>query len=269
VYVKEKSMISHNVFKIKFALPSPTMVLNLPIGKHIALFAPNTFSPRVPGMWNGRPDPEAGRPEIQRKYTPVSSDETDKGSFTIVAKCYRPDARFPDGGKMGRFLESLDLGSKVDVAGPFGAHEYLGNGRFMDSGRELKVSQIAMVAGGSGITPIYQIARAMLMNKSDPCRISIVYANSTINDILLKYELDELERKYPNRIRIWYTISQDPRGASWAYSVGRITREMLQKRFPPPSREAIVISCGPQPMMDSVANILAQMGFADHQRIEY
>jgi len=267
VQLSEKIRISHNVFMLKFNFPDPTMVLGLPVGKHIVLYGP-ALTPRVAGKWNGHPDPDAGKKEISRKYTPVSSDEKDIGYFTLIVKCYRPDTKFPDGGHMSRFLDSLMVGQSIEISGPVGPHQYLGNGRFLDSGIQKEVRQIAMVCGGSGITPIFQIARAMLLDTSDPCRISLVYANSSHDDILIKTSLDDMEKKHPKRFQVWYTLSQEPT-VYWKYSIGRVSKEMLAKRFPPPSADALVISCGPPPMMDSVIDILEQLGYAQHQVIEY
>lgn len=44
----------------------------LPIGKHIRIFAPNPQRCLETGLWNGKPDPDKGKPEISRTYTPIS-----------------------------------------------------------------------------------------------------------------------------------------------------------------------------------------------------
>ncbi|MCI26872.1 NADH-cytochrome b5 reductase 1, partial [Trifolium medium] len=43
-----------------------------------------------------------------------------------------------------------------------------------------------MLAGGSGITPMFQVARAILENPSDKTKVHLIYANVTYEDILLK-----------------------------------------------------------------------------------
>ena len=45
-----------------------------------------------------------------------------------------------------------------------------------------------MVAGGTGITPCYQILQACLKN-NDGTDVSLVFGNRTVRDILLKDEL--------------------------------------------------------------------------------
>ena len=43
----------------------------------------------VAGQWNGQDDPEQARDEIERKYTPTTSDD-DLGHVDLVIKVYRP-----------------------------------------------------------------------------------------------------------------------------------------------------------------------------------
>ena len=77
----EKENISHDVRRFRFALPSKKHVLGLPIGQHISLkYVDN----------EGK--------EVQRSYTPVSSDD-DKGFVDFVIKVYFKNVhpRFPDG----------------------------------------------------------------------------------------------------------------------------------------------------------------------------
>jgi hypothetical protein len=73
--------ISHDVRRLRFALPSKDHILGLPIGQHISL----KFT-------------DSDGKEVQRSYTPVSSNE-DKGVVDFVVKVYRRDThpRFPDG----------------------------------------------------------------------------------------------------------------------------------------------------------------------------
>jgi cytochrome-b5 reductase len=82
--------LSHDTYLFRFGLPFASSVLGLPIGKHFKVFGK---VPRrtVAGQWNGKEDPEAGVAEIERKYTPTSSDD-DLGHVDLVIKVYRPGA---------------------------------------------------------------------------------------------------------------------------------------------------------------------------------
>jgi NAD(P)H-flavin reductase len=49
-----------------------------------------------------------------------------------------------------------------------------------------------MIAGGTGITPCYQIIKSALSSPKDKVIINLIYSNSTMDDILLKDELTQL-----------------------------------------------------------------------------
>lgn len=76
-------MISHDVKKFTFGLPSKDHILGLPIGQHISLKYTDE---------NGK--------EVQRSYTPTSSDD-DLGRVDFVVKIYYKNVhpKFPDGRK--------------------------------------------------------------------------------------------------------------------------------------------------------------------------
>lgn len=53
-----------------------------------------------------------------------------------------------------------------------------------------RVKHIGMIAGGTGITPMLQIIRAVLRNKDDKTVMWLIFANQTEEDILLREELE-------------------------------------------------------------------------------
>ena len=112
--------LSHDVVRFRLILPPERRLLGLPVGKHLKVYAPNTRAV-VGTQWNGRNDPEAHAAEIERKYTPTTSDD-DIGFVDLVIKVYRggENERFPDGGKMSQYLDSLKIGSVIAVSGPWG-----------------------------------------------------------------------------------------------------------------------------------------------------
>merc|ERR1719171_1723638 len=79
--------LSHDTVRFRFLLPKATPVLGLPVGKHFKLFCPNPKG-KVEGKWNGREDVESDETEIERKYTPTSSDD-EIGYVDLVIKVYK------------------------------------------------------------------------------------------------------------------------------------------------------------------------------------
>ena len=87
--------------------------------------------------------------------------------------------KFPEGGKLTQYLENLSLGDSVDVRGPSGLLIYNGRGKFnmkedkKAGGKDLVVRQVSMIAGGTGITPMLQIIRAVFRDPEDNTQLSL------------------------------------------------------------------------------------------------
>jgi len=266
VKLQEKIILSHDTRLFRFALPQKNSVLGLPIGKHIKFWCPNP-RPVVEGEWNCRIDPEAGRDEIERKYTPSSSDR-DLGRLDVVIKVYRGNQRFPDGGKMSQYLESLNIGDEIDIAGPFGRIGYLGHGRFVIGRKEYRFPNVGMIAGGTGVTPMLQLIQAILRDPRDETKMSLLFANQTEDDILVRDLLEDEARKHPSRFRVHYTLDRPP--ANWEYSTGFINEEMIKNHMPPPSEESVILMCGPPPMIKFACKPnLEKLGFCRDRQIEF
>jgi cytochrome-b5 reductase len=269
VRLAAKVTLSHNTQLLRFALPERNAVLGLPVGKHVKVFVPNRgAAPTTPGLWNGREDKEVAQVELERKYTPTSLD-ADLGVMDLVVKAYRPSPpRFPDGGRVSQFLCAMQPGDWLDVQGPVGLVEYLGRGRFALRRKERAINSVGMLAGGSGITPMLQLLRCVLDDPLDETQLSLVYANQTEEDILLKDVLDYLAAKHPTRFRVHYTV--DRPGPSWRGSTGYFSHDILLQRMPPPDRpDSAVLVCGPPSMLTRCKPILDALGFPPEAQIEY
>ena len=68
------------------------------------------------------------------------------------------------------------------------------------------VSCMGMVAGGTGITPMYQIIRTILRDPNDRTVVRLIYANRSEADILLRKELEALAAEHPDRLSIRFLV---------------------------------------------------------------
>ncbi|XP_072340975.1 NADH-cytochrome b5 reductase 3-like [Scyliorhinus torazame] len=253
----DKEIVSRDTRRFRFALPSPQHVLGLPVGQHIYLSA------KINGEL------------VVRPYTPVSSDD-DKGFVDLVVKIYFKGVhpKFPDGGKMSQYLESLRLQDVIDFRGPSGLLVYKGKGQFAirpDKKSEAKikmVKQVGMIAGGTGITPMLQLMRAIVKDPADQTICHLLFANQTEKDILLQSELEEIEAEHPRRVIIWYTLDRAPEG--WKYSEGFVTEQMIREHLPAPADDVLILMCGPPPMIQFACNpSLDSLGYSPSSRFVY
>lgn len=221
----EKVLVAPNVYRLVFELPTPDTVLGLPIGQHVAIKA------TVDGA------------AVQRSYTPVSNN-ADKGVLELVIKVY------PDGLLTGGYLARLAVGDEVLFRGPKGAMTY----------RRGLCRKIGMLAGGTGITPMYQLIRAICEDPRDTTAVSLVYANRAEGDILLRAELEAFARRYPANLRLHYLLDNPPEG--WAYGTGFVTKALMADKFPDPREEGVkVMLCGPPGMVNAAKQGLTELGY--------
>ncbi|KAL1988023.1 hypothetical protein VTN96DRAFT_1547 [Rasamsonia emersonii] len=210
--------LSHNTKRLRFEFPDKDAVS----GVQVASALLTKFKP------------ENGDKAIIRPYTPIS-DEDQPGYLDLVVK------RYPTG-PMSEYLHNLKVGDSVDFKGPVPKYQWEPN----------KHNHIALLAGGTGITPMYQLIRAIFKNPEDKTKVTLVYGNVTEDDILLRKELDELENTYPRRFKVFYLLDKPPKG--WTGGKGYITKELLKTVLPEPKEENIkVFVCGPPGMYQAIS----------------
>jgi cytochrome-b5 reductase len=184
-----------NLHSYRFKLPSPNSILGLPIGQHISIAAT-------------LPQPEGPNKEIVRSYTPISGDHQ-PGYFDLLIKSYPT-------GNISKYMASLIVGQTIKVRGPKGAMVYTPN----------MVRAFGMIAGGTGITPMLQIIRAVIRGRptGDNTEIDLIFANVNNEDILLKEDLDQLAKE-DKGFRVHYVLNNPPE--NWNGGVGFVTPEMI------------------------------------------
>jgi cytochrome-b5 reductase len=122
---------------------------------------------------------------------------------------------------------------------------------------------MVLVAGGAGITPMFQIARTILDNTEDKTQLSLIYANKTESDILMKKELDALVSQYPQRFATTYVVSDNKKNDR-SLEKGYVTKEILSKALPAKLEgdDVKVLVCGPPAMLDAIAGAKGAKGWA-------
>ena len=61
---------------------------------------------------------------------------------------------------MSQYMERMALGDTIDVKGPLGHFIYEGRGYYRSHGTPGFATRMSMIAGGTGITPLFQVIKA-------------------------------------------------------------------------------------------------------------
>jgi len=246
--LQAKKICSHNVAIYRFALPHSTDILGLPVGQHISLSA----------------TPQGAEKEVVRSYTPISSDE-EKGHFDLMIKSYPQ-------GNISAHMDTLEIGDTMKVKGPKGAMVYTPN----------MCRHFGMIAGGTGITPMLQIIRAVIRGRprnggKDKTEVDLIFANVNEDDILLKEDLDRLAKE-DEGFRVHYVLNNPPE--NWDGGVGFVTQTMIQvskhhslwfyctsnssnqAKLPAPAADMKMLICGPPPMVSAMKKATEALGYA-------
>merc|ERR1711862_536596 len=93
-----------------------------------------------------------------------------------------------------------------------------------------------------------QVVSAALRDKADATTFSLIYANKTEDDILVRDLLDEAVASSRGRFTVNYTLDFPPAG--WTHKKGFITADMIRECLPGPSDSTLVLMCGPPPMVE-------------------
>jgi cytochrome-b5 reductase len=161
----------------------------------------------------------------------------EKGYLDLLVK------KYPNG-PMSSHLHDMEPGQRLDFKGPIPKYPWSPN----------KHNHIALISGGTGITPMYQLARTIFSNPDDKTKVTLVFANVTEEDILLKKQWEDLENTYPQRFRAFYVLDK-PR-KEWKGGKGFISKELLKTVLPEPKSENIkIFVCGPPGMYRAISGV--------------
>ncbi|KAK4699425.1 cytochrome-b5 reductase, partial [Phenoliferia sp. Uapishka_3] len=200
-----------------------------------------------------------GKPAI-KPYTPVSAPDV-QGKLTFLIKHY-------PGGVMTEHIFGLKVGDELSIKGPIPKFPYKAN----------EFETVAMIAGGSGITPMWQIIQQIDADPTDKTKAVLVFGNVTEADILLRKEFEELAARKPEQFKIHFVLDKPP--TNWTGPTGYIDQKVLAQALPGPAygdRIKLFI-CGPPGQVESISGnkvsmkdqgplkgVLADLGYKESQ----
>ena len=57
-----------------------------------------------------------------------------------------------------------------------------------------------------------QLIRAVFRDNNDRTNLALLFANQSEDDILLREELEDCEKQFPDRFKLWYTVDRPGEG---------------------------------------------------------
>nr|XP_037289661.1 NADH-cytochrome b5 reductase 3-like [Rhipicephalus microplus] len=237
VRLEKRVSVTHDVRLLRFALKSPHQKLGFRVGEHVLLYA------------------RIGDRTVMRPYTPVSRVDR-RGRFDIMVKIYPAGVsrKYPNGGLMSQYLDSLKPGDKIKIQGPKGRFVYKGRGKFSTAdGHQLPlVARLGLVAAGSGVTPMLQLLRHLLADNEDKTTVMMIDVNSSEQDIIARQELDDYAKNHA-AFRIRHVLSRPPPYEGMLeYVPGPLNQDILTEHLPPPDSDTMVLCCGPPRLITEI-----------------
>lgn len=130
--------------------------------------------------------------KLTRSYSLSSSPDTDPYPSITVKRV--------KGGWMSNYI--ADHAEKIpewEIEGPYGS--------FVPSGESYQSKHVVLLAGGSGITPLWSIAKSIL-KRADNVKLTLLYANRKWNNVIFADTIAALSQQYQDRTTVFHALSQ-------------------------------------------------------------
>lgn len=187
---------------------------------------------------------------VRRAYSACSSPLSPD---TVAITCKRTP-----GGRVSTFLnERAQAGMTLQVLGP--------SGNFTVAPQPERGRHYVLLGGGSGITPLIAIARAVLL--AEPrSRVWLIFGNRSREDIIFRDELAALAEAHKDRFGLRHVLQEPP--SDWSGGVGLLDEPNLERELTAlPLQGAAALSeppaffiCGPAGMMAAAQAVLLARG---------
>ncbi|KNE70900.1 hypothetical protein AMAG_20207 [Allomyces macrogynus ATCC 38327] len=229
----------------RFDLPSTKHHTGLRIGEYVAVRA------------------EINGEQIVRYYSPISRPDN-LGHIDLLIKV-------DDHGSMSHHIATMRPGKDaLEFKGPLGSN-------FPDlgldaegAGADSPVRKIALIAGGTGLSPMVQIIRSVLHQNRDDIEVKLIYGAVMESELVYKDELVEQAKVHPN-LKLYFTV--DKPDESWpvgypSFGTGYLEKDTLARELPPVPEEGDedstkIILCGPWKMCQIIKGVMTELGYKE------
>lgn len=189
--------------------------------------------------------------KVRRSYSMSSSPYTDV-SLAITIK------RVPGGFASNFLLDTIKEGDVVEAMEPMGT--------FFPKQADDQTRQVVFIGAGSGITPLFSIAKSILMVEPES-EVFLIYGSRNEESIIFKDKISKLEAKYGARFTVVHTLSQP--SDFWTGEKGRLNKSHILKimeKLPSLDKsQAEFFMCGPEDMMEEAHRAFSILGIPDNR----
>lgn len=207
---------------------------------------------------------------LNRKYTPIWSQyikETDQSLLALRIKEYKNDTYQT----VSHYLAQCKEGSVIDLHGPYGSKFYCPKRVAIidtSSNRQYDINkyQICLFSAGSGITPIYELAKNIC--NLGYKKVKLVTCDQSYDYQMLGTELIKLKKNFPNLLDWVCFFSKEEKGSPVNFPCSffkeRLTpnrlKDILQDTLP-----GLVIICGPNEWQDMIVRAVKEIQNFQHE----
>lgn len=174
--------------------------------------------------------------EIERRCYSLNSTPKVDDYMSVTVK------RIKDGKVSNHLFNNIKVGDKVSMLLPMG--------NFTVTPDKKNKRHVVLFGGGSGITPLISILKAVLTFEPQS-HVSLIYGNRDVESIIFSKELQSYQTTFKDRMHLTHVL-ENPGDFEDCYK-GRIERSQLKAlldnlpEFPPEMTEYYI--CGPSGMM--------------------
>ncbi|MGI2055729.1 FAD-binding oxidoreductase [Shewanella baltica] len=190
--------------------------------------------------------------QVCRSYT-LSSSPSRPYSLMVTIK------RVAGGLVSNYLIDHLQPGQRVRVLPPTGQFNLV----------DIHATKYLFLSAGCGITPMYSMSRYLTDTQID-ADIAFVHSARSDADIIFKSSLETMANRF-NAFKLSYALESVVASLLFSpkisFDIGRLTAQMLQTLVPDVAERTVYL-CGPEPYMQAVKALLAELNF-DMNRLHH
>lgn len=184
--------------------------------------------------------------EVRRSYSLSSSPNVDKNPIICI--------KVIDKGIVSNYLKtSLKIGDTIQAIEPMG--------HFFYETQTEKSQHVILIGAGSGITPLYSIAKSILAFEPKS-KVSLIYGNRNVQDIIYFKEFEALALQNGARFQAIHSLTKPEN--NWVGFTGRVNEttviKLVEQVAPINFKNCQYYICGPNGLAEEATKALELLG---------